>query len=214
MMNRRQFIQSLSLLGAGAIAVGLKEAARAEQTGIGKTMDILVLTGSPRKNGNSIFLAEEFMRGAREAGHRVFHFDAAKANVHPCIACNACGMDGPCVFKDDFETVRRQIIPADMVVFATPMYYFGISAQLKAVIDRFYAINGKIHVPKKAALLMTYANTAAGQAQPIASHYDTLLDYLGWSDSGRVIAPGVWTAGSIKSTRYPQMAYELGKNAE
>ncbi len=213
-MNRRQFIQSLSLLGAGAIVgTAIKPAAGAKLTGTVKTMDILVLTGSPRKNGNSNFLAEEFLRGAQEAGHRTFRFDAAEANVHPCIACNACGMDGPCVFKDDFETVRSKLIPADMVVFATPMYYFGLSAQLKAVIDRFYAINGKIHVPKKAALLMTYANTAASHAQPIASHYDTLLDYLGWSDAGRVIAPGVWTAGSIKSTRYPQMAYELGKNA-
>ncbi|MBD5608478.1 MAG: flavodoxin family protein [Desulfovibrio sp.] len=175
-------------------------------------MDILILTGSPRKDGNSNFLAEEFMRGAREAGHKTFRFDAAGANVHPCIACNACGMDGPCVFKDDFEIVRERIVPADMVVFATPMYYFGLSAQLKAVIDRFYAINGQIHTPKKAALLMTYANTVESQARPIASHYDTLLDYLGWSDSGRVIAPGVWPAGSIKSTRYPQMAYELGKN--
>ena len=212
-MDRRNFIQSLSLLGVGAIVGASMEAgAGAEKNGTGKGMDILVLTGSPRKDGNSNFLAAEFMRGAQESGHKTFRFNAAEANVHPCIACNSCGMDGPCIFKDDFETVRKQIIPADMVVFATPMYYFGLSAQLKAVIDRFYAINGQIHVPKKAALLMTYANTAPSQAMPITSHYDTLLDYLGWSDSGRVIAPGVWPAGSIKSTAYPQKAYELGKN--
>lgn len=213
-MQRRKFIQSLSLLGAGVIAgAGITPATGAEKKETGKVMDILVLTGSPRKDGNSSFLAEEFIRGAREAGHKTYRFDAAEASVHPCIACNSCGMDGPCVFDDDFEIVRNRIIPADMVVFATPMYYFGVSSQLKAVIDRFYAINGQIHVPKKAALLMTYANTAPSQAQPIASHYDTLIDYLGWSDAGRVIAPGVWTAGSIKSTSYPQKAYELGKKA-
>ena len=213
-MDRRHFIQGISLLGAGLVmGADIKAAEGAEKTGTGKNMDILILTGSPRKDGNSNFLAAEFMRGAQEAGHKTFRFDAAEANVHPCIACNACGMNGPCIFQDDFETVRRQIVPADMVVFATPMYYFGLSAQLKAVIDRFYAINGQIHVPKKAALLMTYANTAASQATPIASHYDTLLDYLGWTDSGRVIAPGVWPAGAIKSTSYPQMAYELGKKA-
>ena len=211
-MDRRNFIKTVSLLGAGVIA-GADIKLAVGNTRTGKSMDILVLAGSPRKDGNSNFLAAEFTRGAQEAGHKTFRFDAAQANVHPCIACNACGMDGPCVFKDDFETVRKLIIPADMVVFATPMYYFGLSAQLKAVIDRFYAINGQIHVPKKAALLMTYANTAESQATPITSHYDTLLDYLGWSDAGRVIAPGVWTAGSIKSTHYPQMAYELGKNA-
>ena len=90
------------------------------------------------------------------------------------------------------------------------MYYFGISAQLKAVIDRFYAINGQIHVPKKAALLMTYANTSSKDAQPIINHYEVLLDYLGWSNSGMVIAPGVWSEGSVKNTEYPQQAYELG----
>lgn len=210
-MNRRKFLRSLSLTGA-ALALRAEIPHAAKRSDGGKKMDILVLAGSPRKNGNSNFLASEFMRGAKEAGHKVFLFDAAQKEVHPCIACNSCGMDGPCVFQDDFEIVRKHIIPADMVVFATPMYYFGISSQLKAVVDRFYAINGQIHVPKKAALLMTYANTAKSQAQPISSHYDTLLDYLGWSDAGRVIAPGVWTEGSIKSTSYPQQAYLLGKN--
>ena len=173
---------------------------------------IVVITGSPRKNGNSAHLASRFIDGATEAGHSVTRFDAAQSKVHPCIACNSCGMDGPCIFKDDFETVREHIIPADMVVFATPMYYFGISAQLKAVIDRFYAINGQIHVPKKAALLMTYANTAAEQAAPIAAHYDVLLDYLGWQDAGRVIASGVWTEGSVKGTPYPEAAWRLGRS--
>ncbi|MBO4696130.1 MAG: flavodoxin family protein, partial [Lachnospiraceae bacterium] len=97
-------------------------------------MKILVLTGSPRKNGNSATLADSFIKGAKEAGHTVERFDAAFKKVHPCIACNSCGMDGPCVFKDDFEFVRKHIVEADCVAFATPMYYFGISAQLKAVI--------------------------------------------------------------------------------
>ena len=175
-------------------------------------MRILVLTGSPRKNSNSGILADNFTRGAKEAGHDVFIFNAASSDVHTCIACNSCGMDGPCVFKDDFEIVREHIIPADLVVFATPMYYFGMSAQLKAVIDRFYAINGKIHVPKKAVLLMTYANSSERDASPILTHYEVLLDYLGWTDAGRVIAPGVWTAGSISRTSFPQQAYELGKS--
>lgn len=121
-------------------------------------------------------------------------------------------MDGPCLFKDDFEKVRERIIPADVAVFATPMYYFGISAQLKAVIDRFYAINGQIHIPKKAILLMAYANAAKQQAHPIESHYDTLIDYPGWENAGKIIVPGVWPAGSIKSTKYPEMAYSLERS--
>lgn len=211
-MDRRDFLQTAALAALGSVAAPLAASAPGMAAGKGEknAMKILVLTGSPRKNGNSTLLAERFMAGAAEAGHSVTRFDAAHSDVHPCIACNSCGMDGPCVFRDDFETVRGHIIPADMVVFATPMYYFGISAQLKAVIDRFYAINGRIHVPKRAALLMTYANTAPSQAAPIAAHYDVLLDYLGWSDAGRVIAPGVWTEGSVRDTPYPEQAYRLG----
>ena len=216
-MNRREFIRNMAIAAggvAGAAVLGSSLPGAAE-TSIGKgkkKMKILVITGSPRKNGNSATLADHFIKGAKEAGHEVVRFDAAFKKVHPCIACNSCGMNGPCVFKDDFEFVREHIIGADCVVFATPMYYFGISAQLKAVIDRFYAINGSIHVPKKAVLLMTYANTAASEAVPIKSHYEVLLKYLGWTDAGQVIAPGGWPVGAIRHTRFPEQAYRLGKS--
>lgn len=206
-MNRREFLKASA---AAAVLSALPKFGNAKE---GK-LKILVLTGSPRKGGNSSILADNFIKGAEEAGHEVVRFDAAFKNVHPCIACNACNMNGPCVFKDDFETVRQNIVDADMVVFASPMYYFGFSAQLKAVIDRFYAINGQIHRPKKAALLMTYANTAASQAEPIKLHYKVLLDYLGWTDAGQVIASGVWPVGAVEHTPYPQQAYHLGKNLQ
>ena len=213
-MNRRDFIKNMAVVAAGATVVGaggLASSLLAEEKREKGKMKILVLTGSPRKGGNSATLADHFIKGAKEAGHSIERFDAAFKKVHPCIACNSCGMDGTCVFKDDFEFVRRHIIDADCVVFATPMYYFGISAQLKAVIDRFYAINGSIHVPKKAVLLMTYANTAASEAVPIKSHYEVLLKYLGWTDAGQVIAPGVWPVGAIARTKYPEQAYQLGR---
>ena len=105
------------------------------------------------------------------------------------------------------------MIDADMVVFATPMYYFGISAQMKRVIDRFYAINGQIKgVSKKAVFLMTYADTANKEAEPMLLHYHTLMDYLGWTSVGEVVASGVWTAGCVRNTDYPQQAYQLGKS--
>ena len=211
MLNRRSFIKNsllalITAVTAGAVFSGIKF-----KKG-DKKMKILVITGSPRKNGNSNTLAEHFIKGAEEAGHMVVRFDSAFKNVHPCVACNKCGMNGECVFKDDFEFVRNNIVDADAVVFATPMYYFGISAQIKAVIDRFYAINGQIHVPKKSVLILTYADTSSKEAQPIISHYATLLNYLGWSDAGKVIASGVWTEGSVNNTQYPKQAYELGKN--
>ena len=215
-MNRREFIRNLTMATAGSAVIGTTGLAEPNQAdnpkGNNGKMKILVLTGSPRKGGNSATLADYFIRGAKEAGHSVERFDAAFKKVHACIACNMCGMNGPCVFKDDFEFVRKHIVDADCVVFATPMYYFGISSQLKAVIDRFYAINGSIHVPKKAVLLMTYANTAASEAVPIKSHYDVLLKYLGWTDAGQIIAPGVWPVGAIARTEFPEKAYQLGKS--
>ena len=212
-MNRRQFLKAaVATVGVAALEVSGASALADQTAKDEKKMKILILTGSPRKNGNSNTLADEFAKGAKEAGHEVVRFDAAFKKVNPCIACDHCGMDGPCVFDDDFEFVRKHIVDADCVVFASPMYYFGLSAQLKLVIDRFYDINGKIHIPKKAVLLMTYANTAASEAVPIKSHYDVLLKYLGWKDAGRVIAPGVWPVGAIKETRYPKDAYNLGKS--
>lgn len=217
-MRRRDFLETAMAAAAACAGTALLgaslrgDAAASSVRRKGEKMKILVITGSPRRNGNSSALADHFTKGAEEAGHDVVRFDAAFGSVHACVACNRCGMDGECVFKDDFEFVRRHIVGAGMVVFATPMYYFGVSAQLKAVIDRFYAINGRIHAPKKAALLMTYADTSASEAKPILAHYETLLNYLGWSDAGRVVAPGVWQAGAISRTEYPEQAYRLGKS--
>lgn len=212
-MDRRKFITgSVAALASAALAK-VAEALPPDRITKTNAMKIVVLTGSPRKNGNSNYLAEQFIKGAREGGHEVFRFDAAFHKVEGCMACNRCGMDGPCVLKDDFELVRPRLIEADMVVFATPMYYFGISAQLKKVIDRFYAINGQIKgAPKKAAFLMTYADTSRKEAEPMLLHYHTLTNYLGWESVGTVVAPGVWTAGSIQNTPYPQQAYQLGRS--
>lgn len=176
-------------------------------------MKIVILTGSPRKKGNSAYLADEFIKGAEENGHEIFRFDSAHHKVAGCMACNRCGMDGPCVIKDDFQIVRPHLISADMVVFVTPMYYFGFSAQIRSVIDRFYAINSSLKAkPKKTAFMMTYANATDDDAQPMLMHYQIMAKYLGWEDKGTVIAPGVWAAGSIHNTRYGEEAYKLGKS--
>ncbi len=215
-MDRRKFLKGTAAIAVAAAgstiikhSISLGSSTNTEGE---KKMKILVITGSPRKNGNSNTLADNFTKGAEEAGHTVVRFDSAFKNVHPCVACNKCGMNGTCVFQDDFNFVRENIVDADVVVLATPIYYFGISAQIKTVIDRFYAINGQISRPKKAVLLMTYADTSPKVAQPIINHYETMIDYLNWSDAGKIIAPGVWSVGDINHTQYPQKAYDLGKN--
>ncbi len=176
-------------------------------------MNIVMLTGSPRKNGNSAYLADQFSKGAQESGHSVFRFDCALNKVAGCLACNSCGMDGPCVLNDDFNIVRPHLLAAEAVVFATPMYYFGISSQMKQVIDRFFAINGQIKgKPIKSAFLMTYADTSAKESEPMLQHYRAIVKYLGWQDAGTVVASGVWNAGAVRNTPYAEDAYRLGMN--
>lgn len=213
-MDRREFIKKTGMAAVGSLLLATPLATiQAREDKNRKSMKIVVLTGSPRRNGNTNHLADQFIKGAKEAGHWVFRFNAATSEVHPCIGCNHCGMDGPCVYADDFtKQLRPEIINADMVVFCSPMYYFGFSAQLKAVIDRFYAINGTLHTYKKCAFLMAYANTSSTDAEAMLAHYRTIADYIGWQDVGMVVAPGIWTEGSINGTKYAEQAYLLGKN--
>lgn len=90
-------------------------------------MKVLVITGSPHKNGTSAHLVQSFIKGAEEAGHEVCRFDAAFKNVHPCIACDHCNKTGNgCVFKDDMEVLNPMLFEADVVAFAAPIYYYGM----------------------------------------------------------------------------------------
>ena len=176
-------------------------------------MNILIIESSPHKKGSSNLLAEQFMKGAKEAGHQASVFDAARANLHPCLGCEACGMSGPCCQKDDMARLKEQILCTDMMVFVTPLYYFGMSAQLKMVIDRFYSFNGALtgkHL--KTALIVAAWDAKEWTMQDIQSHYETLCGYLNFQDQGQILGYGCGTVSMTKGTRYPKQAYELGKS--
>lgn len=179
-------------------------------------MKITVLTGSARKKGTTALLADEFIRGAREAGHEVFRFDAAFEKVSPCTGCDICRSGKKeCVYKDGMDRLNPELLSSDAVAFVTPLYYFGMSAQLKAVLDRFYASNGALREkPKKAVLLAACADEEARVIQALVSHYETALDYLRWRDCGTVLALGCGDRADIEATRYPADAYALGKNLD
>ena len=178
-------------------------------------MNIILLQGSPNKKGSTNILAEAFQRGAREAGHQVQRFDLMDFKIHPCTGCVSCGYEGPCVQKDDNQKIQEAILNADMIVFATPLYYYGMSAQLKTVIDRFCAYNSSItRKHMKSALLAVAWNSDHWTFDALESHYKTLVRYLDFDDQGMVLGKGCGTPSMTRNSGFPELAYELGKRCK
>lgn len=174
-------------------------------------MRIVLLEGSPNRNGSSNLLAERFRQGAEETGHTVEVIDAAHADIHPCTGCVRCGYEGPCAQKDGMEAIRPKILAADMLVFVTPLYYYGMSAQLKTLVDRFCAFNSSIqrrHM--KSALLAAAWNSDSWTFDALKAHYQTLVRYLNLQNVGMVLGAGCGTPSMTRHSTYPQQAYLLG----
>ncbi|WP_036613079.1 flavodoxin family protein [Oribacterium sp. P6A1] len=175
-------------------------------------MIITVLLGSPNKKGSTSILVDEFKRGAEESGHTVEILDVCHMIINPCIGCVKCGYEGPCVQKDDTEIVKSKLLTSDMVVFATPLYYYGMSAQLKTVIDRFCAYNSSLNSRHlKSALLSVAWNSDDWTFDALEAHYKTLVRYINFEDKGMVLGRGCGTPSMTLRSRYPKKAYELGK---
>ena len=175
-------------------------------------MKIVVLFGSPNRKGSTNILVEEFRRGAEESGHLVEVIDICHADIHPCTGCVACGYEGPCVQKDDVDVIRQKLLASDMIVFATPLYYYGMSAQLKTVVDRFCAYNSSLnsrHI--KSALLTVAWNADDWTFEALTAHYKTLVKYINFDDKGMILGYGCGSPAMTQKSRYPQMAYELGR---
>lgn len=176
-------------------------------------MNVLILQSSPNLRGSTAILADEFARGARSAGHTVTRVDVDRLSIAPCTGCVACGYEGPCVQHDDMDGLRKQILSADMLVLATPLYYYGMTAQLKTVIDRFCSANASITGKRLRSALLTVAwNADSWTFDALEAHYDTLVRYLHWRDCGRVLGYGCGSTGMTRATRYPQAAYDLGRS--
>lgn len=176
-------------------------------------MKIVVITGSPHKQGTSALLADQFIQGATEAGNEVFRFNAAFENVHPCIGCDTCECGKkPCVFKDSMTELYKELIKADMIVFVSPLYYHAISAQLKMTIDRFHGIDDLLRGTNKYAMMIITSASSVPHIMngAVASYHETLC-YLGWQDKGTLLAYGCYKRTDIEKTDYPKQAYEMGK---
>lgn len=180
---------------------------------------IIILNGSPRANGNTKKLIEQFTAGAEIAGNNVTCFDLQQMNIHGCLGCCNGGKnpESPCVQKDDMQKIYPAYQSADVIVLASPMYYWGISGQLKCAFDRLFAVaelTPNYSNPKKECiLLMAAEGNSESNFAPVKAFYEGLTSCLGWKNLGIVYAGGNMDAGDIiNKPEQLKLAEDLGKS--
>ena len=173
---------------------------------------IVVITGSPRKKGNSFAMTEAFIKAAEEKGHTVTRFDAALKNVGGCRACETCFKTGKaCSFDDDFNTVAPAILEADGVVFTMPVYWYSIPAQVKGVIDRLFSfvVGGKDIAGKKCGIIACCEENDMTVLDGVRVPIERSAALMKWDMVGEVLIPGVLNVGDIDKTDGCKQAAEL-----
>ena len=173
---------------------------------------VLIISSSPRKGGNSDLLCDEFMKGALEAGNEVEKIVLKDKTVHPCTGCSVCSMYGkPCPQKDDTAEIVEKMIAADVIVMATPVYFYTMSGQMKIMIDRCCARYTEIS-NKDFYFIATMAETEANRIERTFESLRGFTDSLeGPREKGTIAAIGVWQKGEVNDKPYMQQAYEMGK---
>ena len=178
-------------------------------------MNILILSGSPRKGGNTELLVGAFVKGASQK-HHVEVVSVHDYKVNPCMGCNACFKNeaNACVQNDDMSLIYEKMSRADMLVIASPVYFYGLSAQLKAVIDRLHNPIRDTFRLKKMALLLVGAATLPELFDSILAQYRLCLNFFNLEDAGHVLVRGIKDKGDIKNTDALHEAFHLGSNAQ
>lgn len=167
-------------------------------------MKILILNGSPRPKGNTAQMAEAFRSGAESAGHEVTLLNVAHMNIKGCLACEYCHTrgNGACIQKDDMQQVYDALRDAEMLVLAAPIYYHGISGQLKCAIDRFYSAAYPNKPPKLRKVAMQLSSGDADMYDgALFSYRGDFLGYLGLEDGGVFTAHGSVSGEKLSEIR-------------
>ena len=175
---------------------------------------IVVITGSPRKGGNSFAMTDAFIKAAEEKGHSVKRFDAAMMKIGGCHACETCFITGKaCSFDDDFNIIAPEILNADVIVFTMPVYWYSIPSQIKGVIDRIYSlvIGGKDISGKGCALIACCEEEDMTVLDGVRIPIERTAALNKWKMIGEVLVPGVLNKGDIDNTDGCKMAAELAE---
>ena len=172
---------------------------------------IIILVGSMRKGGNTDLFAQAFKEGA-EKNNEVEIISVADYNVNPCIGCNACftSEGNRCCQDDDMKIIYEKLASADLLVVASPVYFYGISAKLKAMVDRLHTPLRDSFKIKKLALLLVGAASLPDLFDAIKVQYQLILNFFHLEDAGMVLVRSVKDKGDIKNTKALEEAYQLG----
>ena len=173
---------------------------------------VLVLSASPRKGGNSDLLCDQFMRGAKEAGNQVEKIFLRDKKINYCIGCGACqGNGGKCVQKDDMAEVLDKMVAADVIVMATPVYFYTMNAQMKTLIDRTCARYTEIR-NKDFYFIVAAADSSKRAMERTLEGFRAFTSCLSRAkEKGIVYGTGAWKKGDIKGSKAMTQAYEMGE---
>ena len=176
---------------------------------------VVVLVGSVRKGGNTDLLAQSFIEGASKKND-VEVVSVADYKINPCIGCNSCFTreGNKCFQNDDMPKVYEKLKKADVLVIASPVYFYGISAQLKAIVDRLHTPMRNEFNIKKLALILVGAATLPELFDSIKMQYQLVLNFFHLEDAGMVLVRGAKDKGDVKNSHGLEKAYELGLSIE
>lgn len=175
--------------------------------------NVLIISASPRKNGNSDILCDRFAQGAAESGHKVEKVFLASKTIGYCRGCGVCNSTHKCVQKDDMSEILDKMVISDAIVFATPVYFYTMDGQMKTFIDRTVPRYTEI-AHKDFYFILTAADTEkASLTRTLEAFRGFTEDCLdGAREAGIIYGVGAWKAGEIKATPAYDEAYEMGKS--
>lgn len=174
---------------------------------------VLIISSSPRKGGNSDLLSDEFMKGAQEAGHKVKKISLRDEKIKFCKACDACQKGKPCAIDDDMRKLLQKMTDSDVIVLASPVYFYSMSAQLKTFIDRTYARYTEI-TDKEFYFILTAADEEEKNVKRAIESLRAFTSCLsGAKEKGIICATGVWKKGEVRDRNFIKMAFDAGLKA-
>ena len=175
--------------------------------------NVLVISSSLRKNSNSDSLAKEFARGAEESGNKVDFVSLFEKRIEFCRGCLACQKTQRCVINDDADEIREKMLKADIIVFATPIYYYEMSGQLKTLLDRMNPLYSSDYAFRNIYILTTAAEDEAHVPERAISGVQGWIDCFKKAQlAGTLFCGGVNDPGDITDNAALHKAYKMGKH--